>query len=182
MIKVDKNEKFRNNKPDTSNSFSRTGLILMSVPAGEDVEVYKRNRMDFLGTELPYWVKFTLEPIKKEYVDLINNSITYLSPYLTTLKKSFSKKELNGLSGRDIRLVNMYIARKIENVRFFELNTAGLSLSSIKIMLKFLISEISDSNNEATYLVIEPDGNFDRNAPIFVTKNNFEETFRKIYE
>lgn len=171
---------FKNNIPTTTNG--QTGLMLMFVACGEDVEVYKRLNLVFLGPKLPYWVKFILEPMTNKGIDLINSNISYLSPYLSTPLRKFSKKELKQLSGWDIRLVNMYFARIVNGIRFFELNTAGLSTSSIKRIFNFLISELANSEYDLTYLIIEPNNSYRDGTLLFIDEKNIGEVFSKYYE
>ncbi len=160
----------------------QSALVLMSMPVGQDIEVYKNNNMDFLGKELPYKVKFILEPIKKMDIDLIKKSKDYLIPFFSNPNHEFTLKGMRQMSGWDVRLVNLFLARKLRGVSFFEVNTAGMSLSSVKLMFNFLISELSDSNYNVTYLVIEPDGKSKMNTPIYIDEDNLKEIIEKYYD
>lgn len=163
-------------------SLKQGNIMLLFIPAGESIKVCENNNIGFDVKQKPYWVKFTLEVMNSIVIRMINDNIVYLSPFFSFRHDSFTKKSLKQLSGWDIRLVNMFIARKIGGVQFFELNTAGLSLTSIKLMFRFLISELSDSNYKVTYLVIEPNSKLDRNTPIFIDENNVEDNFKRLYE
>jgi hypothetical protein len=161
-------------------SLNNGEVMLLSLPAGIDVKFCKRNKEQSIKINYqPYWVKFSIEKIDKESIDIVNQNIEYLRPYFSSNfipKRELTKREILLLSGWDVRLINMFIMRK-KGVYFFELNTAGLSLTSIFIMFKFLLGEIEESKNTASYLIIEISSFKYYNNPIFVTKNNLSDVY-----
>jgi hypothetical protein len=157
-------------------------LALLFMPNGNDIMVCKRNIELFPSIKCqPYWVKFIVENIGDEEIKLINDNITYLQPFFSMKISSnyqFSRQEI--LSGWDIRLINLFILRK-RGIHFFELNTAGLSTTSIRLMFNFLLQEIKESNHCISYLLIEPNINNNNNNPIFITHKNVDSIYDIIY-
>lgn len=156
-------------------------IAILFVPVGKDVNICNNADFGFKIRQKPYWVKFEIEPITKNVVNIINDNINYLSPFLKIQHNCFNKDILQKLSGWDIRLINMFIKRKIEGETFFEINTAGLALSSIKLMFHFLLSEIKNSNYNVTYIVVESTEKPKSSNPIFITRNNIKEVLDTIY-
>ncbi|NLU37733.1 MAG: hypothetical protein GXX78_02435 [Bacteroidales bacterium] len=156
-------------------------IILLFISVGKDVKVCENKEIGFIVKQKPYWVEFDLHVNDEEAVKVINDNIEYLSPFLSQQNKHVSKDILHTLSGMDVRLINMFIKRKVENENFFEINTAGIGTTSIKFMFDFLISEIKDSNFNVSYMVIEPNEKVKRINPIFISENNIEEIFISIY-
>lgn len=76
----------------------------------------------------------------------------------------------------------MFVKRKIEREVFFEVNTAGLSINSIRILFNFILSEMNNSNYKVTYLIIEPNEKPNNTNPISISESNIEKVFDNIYK
>ncbi len=161
-------------------------IMLLSLPFGMDVEFCKKNIEPSIKIrKQPYWVKFSMEKLNKESVDIINQNKEYLNPYFSSKfipNRILSKKEISLFSGWDIRLINMFLKREQYNVDFFEINIAGLSYNSIKLMFDFIFKEQETNLSKLTYLIVtinKKEFKFNPN-PIIVDKSNINEILQNL--
>jgi hypothetical protein len=165
-------------------SLNEGNAMLLFMYPGYDVKFCEKIKNPSVKvTKYPYWVKFSIEKINKESINIINQNMEYLHPYFSANFPygQLKDKEIKQLSGWDIRLINMFLMRKQYNVNFFEINISGLSYHSIELMFNFLLKEIEKSYFESTYLIVEPREIITNTNPIIVNMENLEDVIKKYY-
>lgn len=155
-------------------------LLFLPKDIETDVKLCERSSVfSFHIHKYPYWVRFTLEKIQQEDIEIINSNMKYLHSFFSfgpNANYQFTKKTIKELSGWDIRLLNMFLKR-VKGEDFFELNIAGLSISSILLMLEFVLAE---SKFLSSYLIIDSTGNY-KNNPLIITEANYRDVYSQVY-
>jgi hypothetical protein len=161
--------------------------LLMFLHHPEDI-FFCKNQEKYLDiSERPYWVKHTTDKINRKSLKIISEHIDYLAPFLTesfSQHKTFKKRDFYSISGSDIRIINMFLRRVQNGINFFELNLSGLTGSSIKTVLEFVLQEIKSSDYKASYLLIESLGqkeNFIQPNPIYINTTNINQIHEKYF-
>lgn len=180
-MNIENNNTEMSNHSITPFSIEKGDIILLFIPAGKDIRVCENVELGLKTKQKPYWVEFNLDVTYSKAIKEINDNIAYLSSFLSLQNELVKKDTLKGFSSIEFRMINMFVKRKAEKFSFFEINTAGLSISSIRRLFHFLISEVKDSDNEAKYIIVEPSINVATNNPIFVTESNVTEILNTIY-
>lgn len=137
----------------------------------------KKGEKFFIDNNMSYWVKFTIEKVSRLEIIEINKNKEYLSQYLSRQLDDLTMTSIKYLSGWDVRLINIYIMM-IRGVNHIELNTAGLSLESIRLMYEFVLQE--SEKGTVRFCVIEPNSCED-DIEINLNRENFCEVFDKYY-
>lgn len=160
-------------------NFKLGDIALFFMPFDKDIKICEKLK-ELLPYVIyqPYWVEFNTEKMDNDKVRLIEDNISYLRPFFG-MEYHLSKNNVF-FEGWDARMVNLFLKRK-QGIKFFELNIAGLSTNSIRLMFKFLLQEMKETNCQVAYLIVDPTIHTNSDNPIFITNENWIDVYNEYF-
>ncbi len=150
-------------------------FVFPPFPLNGNVRFISSNKNIFYCPKEPCWVRCVAYDIDKTDLQLINENIElfYRMGVFSYKDEPINQNDIDQLDGGDVRLLNILICR-LKKESFLEVNIVGLTLDSVRRILRFIIDDIT--YNIVTYVIVEYTDLVKTNAnPIFISNDNIED-------